>query len=311
MIHLHEFLDTYATSGKMLENPVLTFCMQDKQEIPSLFMGYCIDRLKQDYTITSIDLETTPFTNILSMLETSFLGMSSIYWLKNITQLDKKHKINLISYLNTYKGPHQVIIFSNENVATGIQIPTVVSWKHLTSLADFLNIKNKVLVLKYLKKVSEKYSTFSLDQACLVFSCLQVMGKSDPDVYIEKILGSENSLFKLSQLFFEKDSANFYLLWHRVCDEYPITFWSNFWSDQIWRAHYVFYYLEKQQYALAKTFSFKLPFTYIQRDWKKTTRQELKKAHQFIYEVDLSFKNNNETIASLDLFYMNFFLSNY
>ena len=71
------------------------------------------------------------------------------------------------------------------------------------------------------------------------------------------------------------------------------------------------YFLEKNQMAQAKTVGARLPFSYLQRDWKKSTRAEIKQAHQSIYELDNASKNTIETQAGIDLFYTKFFLNEF
>jgi hypothetical protein len=125
--------------------------------------------------------------------------------------------------------------------------------------------------------------------------------------FFEKIIVPETSLFVISQYFFAKDSRAFFNVWHQYQLEYPLAFWSVFWSEQLWRAYFVWFYLNQKNHAAAKSMSFRLPFTYLQKDWKKSSLTELKNAHQYIYELDLNAKSSVETTYSLDLFYSKFF----
>ena len=55
----------------------------------------------------------------------------------------------------------------------------------------------------------------------------------------------------------------------------------------------------------AKQISFRLPFTFVQKDWRSYSIRELKNAHQFIYTLDYDFKHGS-TMA-FDLFFSKFF----
>ena len=101
------------------------------------------------------------------------------------------------------------------------------------------------------------------------------------------------------------------MLWDTFEAEYPMTFWCAYWSEQLWRAYHARYYLDRQQMQQAKSIAYRLPFSYMQKDWKKSTLIELRNAHQWIYELDLAYKNNIETQAGIDLFFTKFFLAEF
>ena len=243
--------------------------------------------------------------------------MGCVYLLRGAQDIDKKYRQALFDYLGTYSGPHHVILFASQEDAMHyfsaqlvVSIPGVISAQLIGALALWLKKKTTPQMQKYLQSLCAMYDTISLDQACMIVAYMQVIGKQEDCTYIfERILESEKSLFTLSQYFFAKDSASFFKLWARFEAEYPITFWCTYWSEQLWRAYHARYFLEKNQMAQAKTVGARLPFSYLQRDWKKSTRVELKQAHQSIYELDNASKNTIETQVGIDLFYTKFFLN--
>ena len=56
----------------------------------------------------------------------------------------------------------------------------------------------------------------------------------------------------------------------------------------------------------AKTMAFRLPFSFIQTDWKKYAPAELRAAHDFVYGMDHQLKNGGDAFC-FDLFYSKFF----
>jgi hypothetical protein len=62
-------------------------------------------------------------------------------------------------------------------------------------------------------------------------------------------------------------------------------------------------YASQGDYAEAKKVGYKLPFSFIQRDWKNHSIEELKQAHQGIYELDYRIKNGGDE-SFLEHFYI-------
>jgi len=95
-----------------------------------------------------------------------------------------------------------------------------------------------------------------------------------------------------------------------MSDAYLPPFWANFWADQIWRA-YVFCDLMKQKkYAEAKKAQYKLPFSFVNRDWSSYSATELRNAHHFLSNLDFKLKNGASEIG-LEYFYLQFFNSKF
>lgn len=321
-MQLKEFLTRYQTDKKVLEEQtVICFAIPEKSIMPVIFSSHCISLFKSDQLhIESLDVSTISYSQVVSQLETSFLGMGLCYWLKGIDDIDLKYRTLLLDFLARYQGPHKVIIFMQNKDAYKLEqknlVITLVSKVDSSLFATMLNFFKKKFsssVTKLITQISSSHDAIDLDQACMIINYVQVMGRWDQPAQklLEKILESEHSLFILSQYFFAKDSSAFFTLWSRFESEYPMTFWTTFWSEQLWRAYHVHYFLKNNNNPQAKTVGFRLPFTFMQRDWKKTTLFELKNAHQSIYQLDLAFKNNIETQAGIDLFYSKFFLNEF
>jgi hypothetical protein len=124
--------------------------------------------------------------------------------------------------------------------------------------------------------------------------------------WFNKIIAADVSLFTLSTYFFAKKSKQFFQLLAHIGPQYSEIFWVSYWSEAVWKAHYYIAFTKAKQFSEAKKISTRLPFNFIQRDWKLHSPESLKKAHQHLYEIDFSLKNGGSQ-GMLDLFYSRYF----
>ncbi len=315
-MQLKEFLDQIISDNNLFRvGNVTCFAVKDATAIPVIFLAQIVSNARaQGASIESIDLADVSLSQVLGQLQTSFLGMGLTYYVRNAHELDKKDRQAFFEYLSTYQGPHQILLAAlNEDgirlhKQCLIEIPEAINAVTLSALLAFYKKKNTPQIQKFIQTLCTSYTKITLDQSCMIISYMQVIGKYDDCAQLlERILQSEQSLFTLSQYFFAKDASHFFNRWALIEAEYPMTFWCTYWSEQLWRAYYARYYLDHQQPQQAKSIGYRLPFSYLQKDWKKSSLSELKNAHQSIYELDLAYKNNIETQAGIELFYTKFF----
>ncbi len=316
MMQLHDFLTAYPTGFH--NAPVTVFSAADEHAIPLIFASLLIKDLKEKGTsVTSLDVSKDSLGHISAHIETSFLGNECMYWLRGFQEIDKKSREQLYEYLSTYHGPHRLIIFDTEanlskffSKQLVVKIPSTIT-REIVLLLIRTVIQDERSAHS-LQLLCQSYQKVSLDQACMMHMYSAVLSKhEDAAKHLEQILEPEQSLFMVSQYFFAKQSTQFFGCWERIEKTYPATFWTVFWSEQLWRAYHVRYFLDFGQPQHAKSMGFRLPFTYLQRDWKKTTRSELRTAHQWIYQLDLNLKNSHEIEAGFILFYTKFFLNEF
>jgi hypothetical protein len=146
----------------------------------------------------------------------------------------------------------------------------------------------------------------SVDAACLLIRYGMLLGSSVDQFlsqWLPQLISPEQSLFIVSQLLFAKDAKAFFHYWTSIKSEYPDIFWTVYFSEQMWRAAQFVEAATKK--SDVKALSFRLPFSFIKKDWQKTSVLELSKAHQALYEVDHALKNGHGTY-SLDLFCLQF-----
>jgi hypothetical protein len=89
-------------------------------------------------------------------------------------------------------------------------------------------------------------------------------------------------------------------------ESYPQLFWIVFWSEQVWRAHFVVTFLKDNNITQARSMSRRLPFSFIKTLWKKYSLKELAEANSFLYKADYAAKTGS-TFCTLDLFFTNHF----
>lgn len=308
-ITLSDFFKT-DMNDVVLKNKVV--CFKSKEYTPVFFATLFKVLRPNSLNINFINISDLDILNLKLQLEQSFLGNNNFYWLGNITNY--KYKKELILYLNSYQGPHYVTFFINDE--------EIISFNKLTITYDgFITLDeyNSLLVLWpnvkqdliriFIKKIFELSSKLSLDQFCIFVNYSLLLGarhSSFMSDWLEKILISNQSFFTLSKHFFAFEPKSFYKYWNIISNNYSSVFWTTYWSEQLYRA-FNFILLRKQGKNLqAKQVAYKLPFSFIQNDWKKASLSELREAHQFIYDLDCSIKNGASDF-SVELFYVKFF----
>jgi hypothetical protein len=124
------------------------------------------------------------------------------------------------------------------------------------------------------------------------------------------IIAPKSSLFTLSTYFFAKDARLFFPLWVRISHEYSPQFWVVYWAEQLWRAHGFLQLHKKNKKDDAKKIAFRLPFGFIQREWRNYSVRELRNAHAMMYEIDFRLKNGSDDYI-LDFFFSKFFTNQF
>ncbi len=301
------------------QNPLIAFCISSDREMPVLFAAWYRMLLKaKGVTVESLMVDQTQFSYLFSRLETGFLGMQITYWLRGVDAMEKKARQQLLSYVRTYQGPHQIVLFCAKdeavtffNAHSFVEIPDHIDAKLAQSLLLMFKKNNPAIEKQIISLIHERH-TITLDQFCALLAYIPILGKTDDiTTILDRVVESEHSLFALAQHFFAKQASSFYPLWKSMENRFPVTFWCVYWSEQLWRAYHAHYFLSKGQSAAAKIVAARLPFSYMQKDWKKSSLSELRNAHDWICQVDHDAKNTIEAVHGLDLFFNKFFLGAY
>lgn len=293
-------------------------CFTIKKEYPLLYFSQLISKITQEHSpLISIDL-MGEIGSIQAQLESSFLGNSQRYWLGYIDALPKAVFKQWQSYLDAYQGPNNlyyVTLYDQklEKKRESIVIPDDLNRQEFRGLFTFFVKSPNQIDLQRIDQLYMKADIIPLDTACLLLNYMRVMGSQSQEFYntwLEHILLPKQSLFVLSQYLLAKKMSTFLPYWHEVKSQYVEQFWISFWSDQLWRAAFYCKYMSESKIADAKTVGQRLPFSFLQKDYKLHSFDELYKAHQWLYDLDYDLKHGASSIG-LDLFLYNFFAGYY
>ena len=297
------------------QSPVTVFC---GKEYSQLFFPFFLNRFAKitNKSIERIDLIESNREYVKSKLNVSFLGQKAYYWISNISAMSASDKRYWLSYLKEYNGPNSVLFFvqTQDNCFDGyIDLDDILDQKKLIHVISFLYPKRFVNANSLILKTLPYLKKYSLDNVILLaYYGMFLGGKTKEFIsdWLLKIIPQSSSLFTLSQNLFAKKRQAFIKQMAILLHIWPPLFWVSFWSEQLWRASMYVNLMNKKQFAEAKKISYKLPFSFINYDWKRYSFEELKKAHQLLYAIDYDIKNGGQEYA-IDVFYFKFLLNEF
>lgn len=308
---LEHFLSAVSTDS-FPSSPVVLF---SAKEYPVVFFSALLSQLRHR---SSVELKTVLFDQLSSQalfaqLSTTFLGRSDLLWLGDLSSLEPAVlKKQMLSVVASYQGPHTLMGCIHPDDSSS-------SMKNIISLDEDFSPETRRGVVTFLfpqsisavdgvEKLVKGTRVTSIDQLIMIAQYAGVVGKNAvlfSEQWMKKIHASESSLFDLSSYFFGRKTEQFWNAWSLLKDDYAAPFWTTYWSEQLWRAHYVIKLYKENKITEAKQLSFRLPFSFLQRDWKTISAKELQYAHQFLYEGDYAFKNGGSEFF-LEVFYATF-----
>ena len=289
------------------------FCFVGKK-YPALFFQQLLKLYKNNNQVIQF-LDTHQLmedASVRSMLEMSFLGTQMLYVLQDFAALDPKKQNALLQYFAVYKGPHTLQFFSEQPIV--LKIPTVVlphdvdQQLFITLFTMFFPEHQQKAKSSIIQTFFKKYTFCSLENACLLMNYVLVLGaRSEQAVeeLFEHLFVPEKSLFVLSTYFFACQEKEFFAWWQLIKDDYPDVFWTTFWSEQLFRAYAYKELMQQKDMFQAKKCAFRLPFSFVQREWKQVTFAQLKKAHDTITTIDWNIKNG--VSPHFEHFFLSFF----
>ena len=262
-------------------------------------------------------IDTIDRKALYATLNQSILGIYSFFWLGNVTEEKASKSLQeLHAMLFACSGPNILAFFMYEDSpavpkkdADVIYLKDELNYVTFDQLLQFLGVSLDAKKRMLVKKLFSNNTTITLDVCCMIVTYLELINSKyvdDYEGYIASLVGALPTLSQLSELFLAKNSTQFFALWSTLGKEYSDIFWVTFWAELLWRAQNVVFFMRKKDFVQAKRMSFRLPYSFINRDWQKTDPQELTQAYAFLYNIDYAIKTGS-TFYSLDLFYMNYF----
>lgn len=309
---LFDFLTTIYKTKSLPDYSVI--CFHGAESYPLLFFSMIISFLNRNgCCVETMNVSVHDESSIKARFATYFLGKRMVYWLPNMSNVGTNKK-KWSSYLNTYHGPNTIMLFASGGITLKtdnilmIDVPNAIAPHDIQILWGLFAINASKPRRQMLNRLSDRYDTLSLDKACLISHYIVVVGKnmlSVMDTWFDNLIAPKLSLFELSQYFFAKKSQLFFTKWAQIKEQYSPPFWTTFWSEQLWRSGMYTAFTREKKFAEAQCLRFKLPFSFLNRDWRSYQSDELARAHQYIYDIDYRLKNGGND-GVLDLFYTKF-----
>jgi hypothetical protein len=305
---IQKFLEHLAKTKQLPSGNL--FCFSGRS-YPLLFFYYVLSFLKKNGTaVESINCTETDSASIKSLLSMMSFSGALTYYLEHFSTLPTKKQQELLDYLKKYAGPHRIILcMDNDSVGDiSIALPDHMAPRDFF-LVRFLIQENAHDKSEFASELIMRTDQLSLDSACLFAQYELLVGKSVEDFFAHwmiYLVEPTNSLFLLSQHFFSKKSKQFFRQWSTISELYMPTFWVAFWADQCWRAYVYAELMKQKKQAEAKRAQYKLPFSFINRDWQMYSLDELRNMHHCLATLDFQLKNGASEIG-LEYFYTQFF----
>lgn len=274
-------------------------------DYPCLFFAHLFKQLQPSIgTVRSLDFHDSENAHaIRAACESSFLGQKSYYWCKHIGSVEAKRRAIWLDYFKRYRGPNCLLVGVGQ-LPTGVEKDKVhVAIEELSSMpevqqilawAGIRDIKLRSFIAAELCKRAKKVP---LDTICLSAHYGMLAGADYAAVLpriIDTLLMPEKSLFNLSGFLLARNGQQFFRAWAGIASDYPEIFWVSYWSDVLWRAYYFATRMQVGSIAEAKQIGNRLPFSFLQRDWKTANTAQLKNAVVTLYEIDRDLKNGAE-----------------
>jgi hypothetical protein len=255
-----------------------------------------------------IFLEDLEFGSFCSQVEMSFLGQKNMYWLGDISLLSLKKQRQFSSYLATYKGPHILMFFTTKNITgKSIKMLSLCDRVDVHSYKEYMSLWNEdhERVAYSIATVLKKVGVLSLEQMVQVAQYALVLGTGRSRFFensLNSIIKPESSLFDLSGALLAGDKKSFLIQWKDMQDDYEFPFWVAYFSEQFFRSYYYIKYKQDHQHVEARKVGFRLPFSFLQRDWRRWNADIFYRAHQKVAMVDFNLKNGGDVLILESLF---------
>lgn len=236
-------------------------------------------------------------------LSQTFLGSSLRYWAAAPSPWQAKLKKKWFDLLANYAGPHTIIMVMSEDDAgyfvgkknvQRMALPETITQQGLVKLATALGKDRAARALK--EQDLAPAGLLTLDQACQLLIHLEFLPLRQRDAvaaYLGRLVPESSTLLEVSDLFFRRQWDRFFTVWRRLTSEYSDMFWVAFFTEQVWRAYYVQQAMKKNDRALARRLSFRLPASYTSRTWRQVKPAELLELYEQLYFFDTRVKRGS------------------
>ncbi len=245
-----------------------------------------------------LDLSVFSFDQICAQCTMSFLGKEFVFCLGDVDVLRGAERAKLLDYIVSYNGPHTVIFFSTQAVdgVFTLNVPLQIQERDMRDLHVLCGEDHVARASMLCRPIG----TCSLEQAIRLIDYGSVLGSQRTaflTYWLPHLVRSETSLFQLSGALFAGDVHAFGQQWHALTEVYDFPFWLVYFSEQFFRAYFFIKYKRAGAHELAKKISYRLPFSFIQRDYKCYEPPIFLRAHKELRALDAHLKTGGDPLA--------------
>ena len=277
---------------------------------PLLFINTLRDYLRcaTNNSFKVLSVEELDFGSFCSQVEMSFLGQTNWYWLGDLSILSPKKYNQYVTYLSNYKGPHTLFFFTKkETPGKNLTIISLPDQVDIHSYKDYMILWNgdRERIAYSVGVVLRNMGTLSLDQMVQVAQYASVLGAGRSRFFassLSSIIRPESSLFKLSGALFAGEKKSFLIQWEEMQEDYEFPFWISYFSEQFFRAYFYIRFKRDHQHVEARKVGYRLPFSFLQRDWKRWNADMFYRAHHKVATLDFNLKNGGSSLILESLF---------
>lgn len=266
---------------------------------------------KQIHNISVIDLKEKELSLITQELSMSFLGSQKCYFLLNFDLLNIKQKNEYTTFLTDLKSPHIIFIFTQTMMiknTISCSISPEYTPQEAREFIEFFSKRNQKQIDRFLPLLKTKKGKTTLEALLRSLQYIQVVSSNSDEFFQQwalRIFKSDDSFFNLMEYFFAQDTKKFLEAWGIHKNKYSFSFWTTAFSQQLFKA--VLIVMAKQQNKIPdKKIEFRLPFTFLNKDWKLHSIEKLVHAHHEICMIDIKFKQGEIREDALELFCIKF-----
>lgn len=239
-------------------------------------------------------------------LDQAFLGEKGRYitFCSQAVNVSSSLKKQLYAYLTHYNGPHNVyLIVSQDDMSLlpaslmrrALLFEEVLQFSDLSLLANVFQYHHAVKISNWLIRHYHGVS-FTPAQALCLLDHLEYMPVKNIQAfmkYLPALLPEHASLVEVADAWFAGDKKRFYTFFQDIFHEYPEMFWIKFWSEQLWRAWWVTYFVRKREFSLARKMNFRLPGKFFHVYVHKMKLESLENAFSKLTLLDSRIKEGS------------------
>lgn len=281
------------------------------------FLSTLVSHFAQTYQLdlTTIDAETITESELSAHLSMQGFGRRKLVWCGDLDAYSDSvsHLIKEMSV--EYTGPACLVFFATtapKGVKSVVSLDEEIDstlFRTLLATVYDVSLPTSFELPSLHAGVGVREATLTFDDAMMLAQYAVLGEMSWRSVsqarWFERLAENNRSLFTLTQYFFAKQSAQFVTFWRQVSEQYPPEFWTVFWMDVIWQAWGHLVRMQQRAETTDRKLSSKLPFSFVQRDWKRFKSQDFVRLHHKLYSVDFALKNGLGTYG-LDLALISF-----